>query len=50
MVRAGGRIETITVGVGINDNVRVQIVDGINEGDDVIIESGSGKAPPADVR
>lgn len=42
-----GRVATVMVAPGINDRVRIQVQDGLNEGDEVIIEDGSGKAPGA---
>lgn len=37
-----GRVGTVMVAPGINDRVRIQVLDGLNEGDEVIIEDGSG--------
>jgi len=38
-----GHISTIMVAIGINDTVRVQVLDGLKEGDEVIIEDSIGK-------
>lgn len=44
-----GQVDTIMVAVGINDRVRVQVLDGLNEGDQVITEESSGKEPSTGV-
>ena len=39
------RISTKMVAIGINDTVHVQVLDGLNEGDNVITEESAGNAP-----
>jgi len=43
VLRGNGGIDTVTVSIGINDSVRVHVLDGLEEGDEVIIEEGTGK-------
>jgi macrolide-specific efflux system membrane fusion protein len=43
VLRSNGAIDTAIVGIGINDSVRVHVLDGLQEGDEVIIEEGTGK-------
>jgi macrolide-specific efflux system membrane fusion protein len=43
VLRGNGGIDTVTVAIGINDSVRVHVLDGLEEGDEVIIEEGTGK-------
>lgn len=38
-----GKISSVMVSIGINDTARVQIIDGLNDGDEVIIEDGASK-------
>lgn len=45
--RANGRIDTVVTGIGINDSVNVQVLEGLNEGDEIIIEEGPGKETSA---
>lgn len=41
------RISTKMVAIGINDTVHVQVLDGLQEGDNVITEESAGNAPSA---
>lgn len=43
VLRRNGGIDTVIVGIGLNDSVWVQVLDGLKEGDEVIIEEGAGK-------
>lgn len=43
-VLVGGQIEARSVVTGINNGVRVQIVEGLQEGDQVVVSEGSGEA------
>lgn len=43
VLRAGGRIEPVVVSLGINDNVNAEVVGDLEEGDEIIIEDGTGK-------
>jgi macrolide-specific efflux system membrane fusion protein len=43
VVGKDGRLATLSVAVGINDRVRIQVLDGLAEGDEVITETGTGK-------
>jgi macrolide-specific efflux system membrane fusion protein len=43
VLRGNSAIDTVIVGIGINDGVRVHVLDGLQEGDEVIIEDGTGK-------
>jgi macrolide-specific efflux system membrane fusion protein len=45
--RTDGRIDTVVTGIGINDSVNVQVLDGLKEGDEIIIEEGPGKETSA---
>lgn len=38
VVRAGRNIETLRVHLGVRDNVRVQVLDGLHEGDEVVTD------------
>ncbi|MDE3010387.1 MAG: macrolide transporter subunit MacA [Pseudomonadota bacterium] len=47
VVRPGNAIETLRVHVGVRDNVRVQVLDGLREGDQVVTDeapAGAGRA------
>lgn len=39
VLRQSGDIETVTIGVGVTDRVNVEVLDGLEEGDEVIIEA-----------
>jgi len=41
VLRKNGNIETITIGVGVTDRVNVEVLDGLAEGDEVIIEESA---------
>ncbi len=38
-----GRITTVLAGIGINDTVRAQVLDGLKEGDEIITEDSASK-------
>jgi membrane fusion protein, macrolide-specific efflux system len=38
-----GRITTVLAGIGINDTVRAQVLDGLQEGDEIITEDSASK-------
>jgi macrolide-specific efflux system membrane fusion protein len=42
ILRQNGDIDTVVVAIGITDSVRVQVLDGIQEGDEVVIEDSAG--------
>lgn len=43
VIRAGGQVESVVVSLGINDNVNAEVVGDLAEGDEIIIEDGTGK-------
>lgn len=43
VIRGGGQIETVVVSLGINDSVNAEVVGELSEGDEIIIEDGTGK-------
>ncbi len=47
VLRDDGRVDTVTVSIGITDSVRVQVLDGLKEGDEVVTEEGTGKETSA---
>jgi macrolide-specific efflux system membrane fusion protein len=47
VLRRNGAIETVTIAAGVTDRVNVEVLDGLSEGDEVIIEEGAGSAAGA---
>ncbi|MBI4995688.1 MAG: macrolide transporter subunit MacA [Rhodocyclales bacterium] len=41
VLRKNGNIETVTIAVGVTDRVNVEVLDGLQEGDEVVIEEGA---------